>query len=281
MAQLQTEGLVQGETDEKSELLSIKQYLEKEQLSEIYPKLESHGMHNLDIFLFMEPNEMNELCKLINLDFVTSMKFKTAIRKLQDSRHKTQQNIIAITMKEQNEIDKILFLLNQCNDIQSIFEKHFIEIDENVINIKGEINTKFIEIHKKLEIQKQNLFKQIDEWKLKKLQIINQETENINKYKKDLNIMKNECNKLLNTKEKISVNERQKTIIKMVNKNQKFIHSSDLLEYIHKNTQLMCANISDIINIDNIINISSKESQLFTSQIPILLLCKPIKTKKK
>eukprot|EP01084_Bolivina_argentea_P055233 101264_1 len=101
---------------------TLKEYLCD--LPNIYTKLEANGMTELDIFIYINDKDLDILCGKngINLKFMESVKFKSIIRKIQTKfAPKQMTQIIAITMNEQKELNKIKFAINQTEDVQILF----------------------------------------------------------------------------------------------------------------------------------------------------------------
>eukprot|EP01084_Bolivina_argentea_P197897 339025_1 len=96
-----------------SNSLSLKAFIHNEfqnpTLSdEIYSKLIEHDIKELDILIFSDDNDLNKLYNELNLSLGNTMKFKALIRRLKNKNASSpNSNIVPITTKEQNEINKI------------------------------------------------------------------------------------------------------------------------------------------------------------------------------
>ena len=173
MSQLVTEGGVEGENDDNNsdnktdslDTASVKKFFLNGGVSEsVYSKLVNIGLIEAHHFLFMQDNDINDLCNELNLNFGEKIKLKTTIRAFKQKYSKKNNNnvnIIRITNNEQNYIDKIENGIKLTDDLQHLFEKYFNQIDDKIINIKSNIDNKFESIYKSLKKQQKSLHKKV------------------------------------------------------------------------------------------------------------------------
>ena len=143
---------------------SLKEFLSEHNIpDDVYSKLEEVSV-DWNTLLHIEPSELDILCgkQLLNLPFMIKIKFKAAIKQLQLLyKPKTPQHIIRITMEEQKYLDQIGIELKKCANVQTLFENHFDQVEDHVVNIKEDIDNKFECIIQKLHQRKQLLYNQV------------------------------------------------------------------------------------------------------------------------
>ena len=145
---------------------SLKEFLSEHNISDnIYSKVEEAGI-DWNTLLHIEPNELDILCskEVLDLPFMIKIKFKAAIKQLQSLyKPKSSQSvqIVRITMEEQQYLDQISAELKKASNIQTLFENHFNQIEDHVVDIKGNIDNEFESIIKNLHQRKQSLYRQV------------------------------------------------------------------------------------------------------------------------
>ena len=129
----------------------------------VYNKLSTEmGIHDIDLLIFSDENDIIQLCQSLDLSFVQKMKFKAGIRKLKISFQPQQpQSIVTISPKEQAMIDKIKTAIKRCSDLQNIFEHHFNSIEDHLAVKKSEIHTKINDAIKALQNREKSLYQQV------------------------------------------------------------------------------------------------------------------------
>ena len=148
---------------------SLKEFLFEHNVSnEVYYKLEQAGI-DWNTLLHIELTELDILCgkQVLNLPFMVKIKFKAAIKQLQllyKHRNQSQQHqhIITITTEEQKYLDLITTQLKQANNIQTLFENHFNQVEDYCVNIKSNIDAEFENIIQKLQQRKQSLQNKVE-----------------------------------------------------------------------------------------------------------------------
>eukprot|EP01084_Bolivina_argentea_P086121 155674_1 len=153
------------------------------EMVDIYSKLQNSGVVNIDMLVFIDNDDLKQLCQELGLSFGEKMKFKTEIRKLKEQYGQKRKNtVIMNSCGEQSEIEPIDLALKQFNESQHIFEGYSNEIDDIIANTKTQINTEIDTVIKSLESTKQYLHQKLDEWKLRKLENVNKICANIIEY---------------------------------------------------------------------------------------------------
>ena len=84
--------------------------------------------------------------------------------------------------------NKLSFALSTSNDIKNIFDQYLNKdiLNQNAETTKNEINDKFDEIIKLLNVRRNELNSEIEKWKTNKIEQIKQEEININKYQDEI-----------------------------------------------------------------------------------------------
>eukprot|EP01084_Bolivina_argentea_P110322 197029_1 len=182
---------VGGEEGSNPPKLNLKQIIQKEfkddkVSNDIYSQLVEMEIVDIQTLVLTDDDDLNDLCKDMNLKGAKKIKFKALIRKqkqlYQSKQPQQPQHIVTISKKEQAEIDKIDLALKQADSIHHLFEEHFNEIEQHTETTKLVLNQQFDSIFKALQTRQKMIANKIDEWKLNKLECVNKETSNIIAY---------------------------------------------------------------------------------------------------
>ena len=144
---------------------TLKEFISRElgqDTDDIYQKLTSEiGITHIDLLIFSDPSEINEICQKLKLKFVEKMKFKTAIKKLQQiAASKPSQNV-NISKEDQAMIDKMDLALKQSQGIKQHFDQQRGSID-NIVEVQtANIDSQIENAMKLLQNRKNELYKQV------------------------------------------------------------------------------------------------------------------------
>eukprot|EP01084_Bolivina_argentea_P117966 209390_1 len=194
-----------------------------------------------DELLWLETEDLETLCgkDQLKLPFKQKLKFKTAVKTLQSLyklKEKSLSNIVLVTMNEQNSLDKIKNELKNSQNVQTLLENHFIEIDDHSQKLNEKVDKEFDYIINKIKQRKQSLYKKIEEWKLNKLESVNKNISNITQYQQELAVTKKQCKEMLKIDHNDSNREHK---IKEITEKLFEKYNIQLKKFIENNIQLM------------------------------------------
>lgn len=154
-----------------SSSMKLSDYLSSYSLESTFEYLQELDLCDIRTFYNMTEKDLEGLCAQISslhdvdFDFIKKLKFKSAIRSLQkshrantpSSRYSPQSNsnslndIITITERERECMEKVENTINKIENIQTFYEQYSMnDIEQNINNIKQKIKLKFERIIKVL-----------------------------------------------------------------------------------------------------------------------------------
>ncbi len=136
------------------------------EINNLYNKLIGCGIKNIKTLIYIDNDDLKELCNELKLSFSNKMKFKAEIRELKDlykpKKEIANQSFITITENEQFYLNKLQLLLKQSNDLKYIFATHSNQIDNEIINAKTKIDNTINNIIKTLKIRQKTLHTKVN-----------------------------------------------------------------------------------------------------------------------
>eukprot|EP01084_Bolivina_argentea_P261794 442558_1 len=237
---LKTEGKLSGESEQLSEKATLEECLSH--IPVVYDKLKEIGMIDIDIFIYIKDKDLEEMCDKdrLNLNWKQRIKFISAINKLKHKYNtKKALQIVPVSRKEQLAMNKLKEGLKQCDDLQSVLEAHFNRIEDEVIKMKQNAADECDKLTTAVNDRKKSLFRQIEEWKVQKLESVNKEISELMEHHKKMKISIENCNQLLSGDQDISEGIRETKILNMQqNIFKKYTIDSNTRQYIMSNTKI-------------------------------------------
>ena len=254
---------------------TLKEFLSQElgeNADQIYHKLCIElSITDIDSIIFTKEDHLEQLCELLQLTFVEKLKFTAGVRKLELLFNRS---FVTISKQEQNTIDRLNLELKKATDTQQTFEQYFDTIDEHLSSLKSQINTEIANAITLLQDRKKLIYKQLDEWKLQKIEDINRQIVRVVEYRIELSSTKQNIYALLESSdaldtEKRDNQDRAEQIAEITNcifsnngdKYKSFQDDELLKQYIQDNTSMID------VGFDNDQIISYGELTMIHSQI--------------
>eukprot|EP01084_Bolivina_argentea_P086117 155663_1 len=218
--------MAQSEPTGQTKSNALSSYLIQFKLEHLHTKLKENNITTIVTLTKLTENELTTLCDKLELNDDDAIKLKQLYQ--QNNRMKSNSTPI----KQVKPMKKTEINLTQMDDMQHIFETYFTEIESSCNCAQKQIDEKFQEIIKTLKTKQKQLTQQINEWKLNKLENVNNEISDIMQYKN-------------------AHNSASETIHD--NKFNKYKNSSDLIKHIQSITPLISIDFNSK-SIDNINN---------------------------
>eukprot|EP01083_Nonionella_stella_P124914 377495_1 len=241
-----TEG-IGGEAEEDASTPTLKEFIAQQNISDdidIYAKLVEIGF-DWKTLLHIEPGDLEVLAKEeMNLPFKAKVKFKSAIKWMQSTYKPITESVIAISVNESEEIDKIQRAIKQTKQMNKLLKKHKDQIKQHSTTLKAQIEKTFEDIVNRLQARKQSLCTKVDEWVQNKLQSIDKEISDGVKAHTLFVDEKRKCDDLL--RNSANNKQREQKIVQIVkgslNSNEKctqYAETDSLIAYIKSKTSLI------------------------------------------
>ena len=109
----------------------------------IYSKLTQIGITDLEQVVGLNDEELDELCgsEAMNLNVVNRLKFKSKVRVLQQDRAAKQPvPIVAVSIKEQKDLQRLNIATKTANRLESVFGQYLKQIDKAAETMKASVN---------------------------------------------------------------------------------------------------------------------------------------------
>ena len=130
---------------------------------EIHQKIVNIGITNIDTLIHIDDKDLDELRGKLNLGFADKVKFRSAVKKLQETyKRQPQQSIVTISAKEQSMMDQLNLAMKQSLDIQQIFQRHFNSIEDHMAKVNTQIDNQIDSVIQALQQRKTALHKQVE-----------------------------------------------------------------------------------------------------------------------
>eukprot|EP01083_Nonionella_stella_P181170 648017_1 len=278
-------GEVEGTMD-NGDVPTLKEFITQQNISndiDVYAKLAEMGF-DWNTLLHIEQGDLEVLAKEeMNLPFKVKVKFKSAVKLMQSMYKSIPQPMIAISLKESEQMNKIETAITQNKDMTKLLNKHKDQIQKHSQSVKSEIDNACEVISNRLQAQKQSLYTKVDEWTQSKIQSIEKEISDSVESHAILTEQKKKCCDVLTSA--ANTKERETNIIHRITgtfrdneKCVKYMEVASLVEYIKSNTSLINIEFKqdDVIAVMNRFGTVRTDADNALIHIPSIHLDNPI-----